>query len=175
MSLLHLFESCRWKDRAEVGPSCREGLRSVAATCDQTCFGAKIMSAEITAPLFVSPCDIALTVRLAAIWKILSGRKDLLKSPKRIARQTLFPYATRRRSTNGLPEQMPRSKDRRASARMARIATSPLRSTRIVTPRSPSALAKSKPSIFQNLVFVAQLQFFLRQLQRRSSHRMAVL
>ena len=167
------FESCRWKDRAEVGPSCREGLRSVAATCDHIPVHFKIMSSEITAPLFVAPCNMPLTLRRTA--KILSGRKDLLKSPKRIARQTFFPYATRRRSTNGLPEQMPRSKDRRASARRARIATSPLRSTINLTPRSPSALAKSKPSIFQNLVFVAQLQFFLRQLQRRSSHRMAVL
>ena len=56
---------------------------------------------------------------------------------------------------------------------MARTATNPLRSTVNVTPRSPFALAKSKPSIFQNLAFVAQLQFCLRQLQRKSSHRMA--
>ena len=89
--------------------------------------------------------------------------------------ELLFPYATRRRSTTRLLEQMPRSADRRASARRALIACRPLRSTVNLTPRHPSAPAKSKPGIFQNLVFVAQLQFFLRQLQRRSSHRMAVL
>jgi len=172
------FESCGWKDRAEVGPFCRKGLRSVAATCDQTCFDIKITSPEITAPFFVSACDVPLTVHLAAIWKIFSGRTDRQKSPNRIAVKLLFPYATGRRSTTGILEQMPRSWDRRASARMARSATSPLRSTPIANPRSPSALAKSKPSIFsifQNLVFVAQLQFCLRQLQRRRSHRMAVL
>jgi len=137
------FEQCWWKVCAEVGPFCRKGLRSVAATCDQTCFDTKIMSPEITAPLFGSPCCIPLTLRLAA--KVLSGRKDLQKSPNHIPVKLLFPYATGRRSTNGLLEQMPRSEDRRASARMARIATSPLRSTSIVTPRSPSALARSKP------------------------------
>jgi len=66
---------CRWNVRAEVGPFCRKGLRSFAATCDQTCFDTKIMSPGITAPRFVSPCDVPLTVRLAA--KVLSGRKDL--------------------------------------------------------------------------------------------------
>jgi len=65
------------------------------------------MSPEFTEPLFVSPCDDPLTVRLAAIWKILSGRKDLQKSPNRIVVKLLFPYATGRRSTNGLLEQMP--------------------------------------------------------------------
>jgi len=60
------FESCGWKHRAEVGPFCRKGLRSVAATCDQTCCDAKVMSPEITAPLFVSPCDVPLTLRLEA-------------------------------------------------------------------------------------------------------------
>jgi len=70
-------------------------------------FRFKIMSLEITAPLFVSPCDVPLTVRLAAIWKILSGRQDLQKSPKHIVVKLLFPYATRRRSTTGLHEQMP--------------------------------------------------------------------
>jgi len=137
------FEPCRWKVCAEVGPFCRKGLRSIAATCDQTCFDGKTMSAEITAPLFVSRCEVPLTVRLAA--KVLSGRKDLQKSPKHIAVKLLFRYATGRRSTLNL------------------------------TQRPPSALAKSKPGIFQNLVFVAQLQFCLRQLQRRRSHRMAVL
>jgi len=38
-------------------------------------FHFKTISPEITAPLFVSPCDVPLTVRLAA--KVLSGRKDL--------------------------------------------------------------------------------------------------
>ena len=56
---------------------------------------------------------------------------------------------------------------------MARTATSPLRSTVNLAPRSPSALAKSKPGIFQNLVLVAHLQFCLPQLQRKRSHRMA--
>jgi len=65
------------------------------------------MSPEITALLFVSPYDVPLTVRLAAIWKILSGRKDLQKSPKHIAVKLLFPSATRRRSANGLLEQVP--------------------------------------------------------------------
>ena len=82
------IESCRWKVCAEVGPFCRKGLRSVAATCDHIPVHFKIMSSEITAPLFVSPCNMPLTLRRTA--KILSGRKDLLKSPKRIARQTLF-------------------------------------------------------------------------------------
>ena len=85
------FESCWWKDCAEVGPFCRKGLRSIAATCDQKYFDAKIMSPEITAPLLVSPCDDPLTVRLAA--KVLSGRKDLQKSPNRIVVKLLFPYA----------------------------------------------------------------------------------
>jgi hypothetical protein len=57
-----------------------------------------------------------------------------------------FPYRTGRCNANGLLEQMPRSGDRRASARTALIATSPLRSSLTVTPRSPSALAKSKPN-----------------------------
>jgi len=65
------------------------------------------MLPEITASLFVFPCAAPLTVRLAAIWKILSGRKDLQKSPKHIVVKLLFPYATRRRSTNGLLEQVP--------------------------------------------------------------------
>ncbi len=56
-----------------------------------------------------------------------------------------FPYGTGRCNSNELLEQMPRSGDRRASARMAFIATSLLRSSRIVTPRSHSAPAKSKP------------------------------
>jgi len=88
------------------------------------------MSPEITAPLFVTPCDVPLAVRLAAIWKILSGRKDLQKSQNFIVLQWLFPYATRRRATTGFPEQVPY-----ASARMARTATRPLRSTPVVTPR----------------------------------------
>jgi len=83
------FEPCRWKDRAEVGPFCRKGLRSVAATCDQTCFDAKIMSPEITASLFVSPCDVPLTVRLAA--KVLSGRKDLHEIAETHCREIAFP------------------------------------------------------------------------------------
>jgi len=40
-------------------------------------FRFKIMSPGITAPLFVSPCDVPLTVCPATNWKILSGRKDL--------------------------------------------------------------------------------------------------
>jgi len=51
------------------GSACRAGLRSPAATCDQTCFDFKITSPKITAPLFVSPCCISLTVRLAAVTK----------------------------------------------------------------------------------------------------------
>jgi len=46
---------------------------------DPRSFRLKIMSPEITTPLFVSPRNIPLTVRLAA--KVLSGRKDLQKSP----------------------------------------------------------------------------------------------
>ncbi|HQZ67095.1 MAG TPA: hypothetical protein PLY87_18515, partial [Planctomycetaceae bacterium] len=45
------------------------------ATCDQISFHFKIMSPEITAPLFVSPRCNPLSLRLAA--KVLSGRKDL--------------------------------------------------------------------------------------------------
>jgi len=78
-----------WKDIAEVGPFCRKGLRSVAATCDQTCFDAKTMSPEITAPHFVSPCCIPLTLRLAA--KVQPGRQDLQKSPNRIVLRIAFP------------------------------------------------------------------------------------
>jgi len=40
-------------------------------------FHFKIMSPEITAPLFVSPRCIPLSLRLAA--KVLSGRKNLLQ------------------------------------------------------------------------------------------------
>jgi len=97
---------CRIAVRADVGSFCRKGLRSVAATSDLTRFATKIMSPEVTAPLFVSPCDVPLTVRLAAIWKILSGRKDLQKSQKHINVKLLFPNAIGRRSTTGLPEQM---------------------------------------------------------------------
>jgi hypothetical protein len=57
-----------------------------------------------------------------------------------------FPYGTCRSHSNGLLEQMPQSGDRRASTRRALIATSPLRSNLIVTPRSHSATAKSKLS-----------------------------
>jgi len=64
-------------------------------------FHFKLMSPEITAPLFVSPRNIPLTVHLAAIWKILSGRKDLQKSPKRSLLQLLFPSGTWRHSTTG--------------------------------------------------------------------------
>jgi len=99
------IQSCRIAVRAEVGPFCRKGLRSVAATCDQTCFDSKIMSPEITAQHFVLRCCIPLTVLLAA--KVLSGRKDLQKSLKHIAVKLLFPYATGRRSTTGLLEQVP--------------------------------------------------------------------
>jgi hypothetical protein len=55
-----------------------------------------------------------------------------------------FPYRTRRCNSNGLLEQMPLSGDRRASARTALIATSPLRSSLTVIPRHSSAPAKSK-------------------------------
>ena len=85
------FKPCRWKVCADVGPFCRKGLRSPAATCDQTSFNPKIMSPEITAPLFVVPCDIPLSVRLAANRKILSGRKDLQKSPNRTVLRIAFP------------------------------------------------------------------------------------
>ena len=103
--------------------------------------------------------------RFGAIWTSLSSNRRRIPSPgavtlrftadcrlKTAASQRscnlLFPRAARRCSSTGLLEQMPRSCDRRASARMARTATSPLRSTPIVTPRSPSALAKSKPYEF---------------------------
>ena len=75
--------------RAEVGPFCRKGLRSPAATCDQMRFHFKIMSPEITTPLFVSPRNIPLTVRLAA--KVLSGRKDLQGIPEMQAPANAFP------------------------------------------------------------------------------------
>ena len=57
----------------------------------------------------------------------------------------LFPYATGLCSTTKLHEQMPRSWDRRASARLARTATGQLRSTINLPPRHSYALAKSKP------------------------------
>jgi len=119
------------------------GFHSQAET-EFSCISTKISNCQAGC-CFVSLCDGSLMLRLAAIWKILSGRKDLQKWPKRSLLQLLFPYATWRRSTNGLLEQAPRSKDRRASTRMAHIATSPLRSTSVVTPRSPSVFAKSKP------------------------------
>ncbi len=56
-----------------------------------------------------------------------------------------FPYGTGRSHSNGLLEQMPRSRDRRASARRALTATSPLRPTIIPPPSLSYALAKSKP------------------------------
>gem|GEM_PF-2216530 len=102
------------------------------------------MSPEITAPHFVVPCDISPSVHCAANRKILSGRKDLQKSRKRSLLKLLFPYASGRRSTAGLLEQMPRSQDRRASARLDSSVTSPLRSTTNLTPRHSYALAKSK-------------------------------
>ena len=77
------IKPCQWTVCADVGPFCRKGLRSPAATCDQTSFNSKIMSPEITAPLSVVPCDIPLSVCLAANRKILSGRKHLQKSPTR--------------------------------------------------------------------------------------------
>ena len=103
--------------------------------------------------------------RFGAIWTSLSRDRHRIPSPGAVTLRftddsrlktgdsqrscnLLFPYAACRRSTTGLLEQMPRSCDRRASARMARTATSPLRSIPIVTPRSPSALAKSKPYVF---------------------------
>jgi|GEM_PF-3765063 len=43
-----------------VDPFCRKGLRSPAATCDQIRFHFKVMSPEITTPLFVSPRNIPL-------------------------------------------------------------------------------------------------------------------
>jgi hypothetical protein len=68
----------RRKICAEVGAFCRKALRSPAATCDQLRFHFKITPPEITAPLLVSPGDIPLKLRLTT--KILSGRKDLVKS-----------------------------------------------------------------------------------------------
>jgi len=89
------IKPCQWVVRADVGPFCQKGLRSVAATCDQMRFRLKIMSPGITAPLFVSPCDVPLTVRLAAIWKILSGRKDLSEIAKSHCREIAFPLLHR--------------------------------------------------------------------------------
>ncbi len=62
-------ESYWWNVRAKVGPFCRKGLRRSAATCDQMSFQFKIMSPEITTPLFVSPHNIPLSLRLAAVMK----------------------------------------------------------------------------------------------------------
>ena len=59
-----------------------------------------------------------------------------------------FPNGTGRCNSTRLLEQMPRSGDRRASARRALIATSLLRTSLIVTPRQSSAPAKSKPYVF---------------------------
>jgi len=53
------------------------------------------MSPEFTEPLFVSPCDDPLTVRLAAIWKILSGRKDLSEIAETHCRKIAFPIRHR--------------------------------------------------------------------------------
>ena len=64
-----------------------------------------------------------------------------------------FPYRTGSCNSNGLLEHMPRSGDRRASARTALIATSPLRSSLILTPRHSSALAKSKPNGYATSAF----------------------
>lgn len=87
------------------------------------------------------PSPGAVTLRFTDDWRLKTG--NLQRSCN-----MLFPYPARRCTTTGLLEQMPRSLDRRASARMARTATRPLRSTLIVTPRSPFALAKSKPYVF---------------------------
>ena len=62
-------ESCPWNVRAELGPFCRKGLRSPAATCDQMRCHFKLMSPEITAPRFVLPCCIPLTLRHTAVTK----------------------------------------------------------------------------------------------------------
>jgi len=154
---------CRRSVRAEAGPFCREGLRGPAATTNERGFSLPEWLAS------------APSRRFNLRRKFFPAERTYMKSPASRLPQKFFPSATGRCSTTGLLEQMPRSSDRRASARLARIATSPLRSTVNLTPRHSSALAKSKPGIFQNLVFVAQWQFCLRQLQRRSSHRMAVL
>jgi len=64
------------------------------------------MSPEITAQLFVVPCHIPLSVRLAA--KVLSGRKDLQKTAdSERSSELLFPIGTGRSTWNGLLEQMP--------------------------------------------------------------------
>ena len=66
----------------------RKALSGPAATCDQTRFDSKMMSSEITATLFVSLCDIPLTLRLAGGAVAEFGRSSL---PRRI-----FPIAARR-------------------------------------------------------------------------------
>jgi hypothetical protein len=126
----------------------------------------------------ITPCRIAVRSEIKklrnstknrthfnAIWTLLgadwwriesSGRPELRFSENRTLKtenlqrrcNLRFPYGTCRSHSNGLLEQMPRSEDRRASARMALIATSLLRSSLIVTPRHSSAPAKSKPYVF---------------------------
>ncbi len=77
-----------------------------------------------------------------------------MKSPDRIVLQLHFPYATGRRSTTGLLEQMPRSKDRRASARMARITTRPLRSTIKLPSRAATMPGRLDPLVRPRHFFV---------------------
>ena len=54
--------------------------------------------------------------------------RTYMKSPKHSLLRLLFPCASIGGSTTGLLAQMPRSRDRRASVRLARTARSPLRS-----------------------------------------------
>ena len=65
------IEPCRWKVLADVRPFCRKGLRSPAATCDQTSFDSKIMSPEITAPHFVVPCDCSCLFYESDVCKVM--------------------------------------------------------------------------------------------------------
>jgi len=86
---------CRWNERAEVGPSCREGLCGPAATASEPGLPLSELLASAPSRLF--------TLRR----KSFPAERTYMKSPKRSLLELLFPYANRRRSTIGLLEQVP--------------------------------------------------------------------
>ena len=99
-------------------------------------------------------CDIWTSLG-AHLWRILSPDAVIRRLPAHCRLKTYdsqrscdlrSPYATDRCNSAGVLEQMPAIELRHSTQnRTAPTATSPLRSTLIVNPRSPSGLAKSEP------------------------------
>jgi|GEM_PF-1356669 len=134
---------CRWKVCADVGAFCRKGLRSPAATRQVST--PKSCRRRSQHRFLLCHATSRFRFALRQIGKSFPAERNYRNRLIALSCGLLFPYATRRRSTTGLLELMPRSQDRRASARLASTATTPLRSTVNLAPRHSSALAKSKP------------------------------